>query len=72
MLRPSGLRSAVAWLPNTLAAAVTVGINGSDVSYDAGLHWTRFDDGEFNSVACANDGSCFAVGEGGRVAKLRL
>jgi hypothetical protein len=44
----------------------------SDVSADAGLHWTRFDGGEFNSVACAHDGPCFAVGEGGRVAKLRL
>jgi photosystem II stability/assembly factor-like uncharacterized protein len=70
--QPSGLRSAVAWLPGTLATAVTVGFNGSDVSYDAGLHWNRFDDGEFNSVACADNGPCFAVGVDGRVAKLRL
>jgi hypothetical protein len=52
--------------------AVTVGINGSDVSPDASLHWTRFDNGEFNSVACADNGPCFALGDGGRVAKLRL
>ena len=69
--QPSGLRSAVVWLPSTLATAVAVGFNGSDVSFDAGLHWNRFDDGGFNSVACAHDGSCFAVGESGRVGRLR-
>ena len=47
---PSGVRFAAAWLPFTLATAVTVGINGSDVSYDAGQHWARFDNGEFNTV----------------------
>jgi photosystem II stability/assembly factor-like uncharacterized protein len=70
--QPSGLRGSVAWVPGTLATAVTVGVNGSDVSYDAGLHWNRFDDGGFFSVACAPNGPCFAVGDGGRVAKLRL
>jgi photosystem II stability/assembly factor-like uncharacterized protein len=68
---PSGVRFAAAWLPFTLATAVTVGINGSDVSYDAGQHWARFDDGEFNSVGCAADGTCWAAGDAGRVAVLR-
>lgn len=68
---PSGVRSAAAWLPFTLATAVTVGINGSDVSYDAGQHWARFDDGEFNTVGCAADGACWAAGDAGRVAVLR-
>ena len=68
---PSGVRFAAAWLPFTLATAVTVGINGSDVSYDAGQHWTRFDDGEFNSISCAADGTCWAAGDTGRVAILR-
>jgi photosystem II stability/assembly factor-like uncharacterized protein len=68
---PSGVRFAAAWLPFTLAAAVSVGINGSDVSYDAGQHWARFDDGEFNSVGCAADGTCWAAGDAGRVAVLR-
>lgn len=68
---PSGVRFAAAWLPFTLATAVTVGINGSDVSYDAGQHWARFDDGEFNIVDCAADGTCWAAGDVGRVAVLR-
>lgn len=67
---PSGMRSAAAWLPFTPATAVTVGLNGSDISYDAGQHWTRFDDGEYNNLACAADGSCWAVGDSGRVAVL--
>jgi len=68
---PSGVRFAAAWLPFTAATAVTVGINGSDVSYDAGQHWIRFDDGELNSVDCAADGACWAVGDDGRVAVLQ-
>jgi photosystem II stability/assembly factor-like uncharacterized protein len=68
---PSGVRFAAAWLPFTLATAVAVGINGSDVSYDAGQHWARFDDGEFNTVGCAADGTCWAAGDAGRVAILR-
>jgi photosystem II stability/assembly factor-like uncharacterized protein len=67
---PSGVRFAAAWLPFTVATAVTVGINGSDVSYDAARHWTRFDDGEFNTVSCAADGTCWAAGDTGRVAVL--
>jgi photosystem II stability/assembly factor-like uncharacterized protein len=67
---PSGVRFAAAWLPLTRATAVTVGINGSDVSYDAGQHWTRFDDGEFNTVNCAGDGTCWTTGDTGRVAVL--
>jgi photosystem II stability/assembly factor-like uncharacterized protein len=68
---PSGVRFAAAWLPFTVATAVAVGINGSDVSYDAGQHWSRFDDGELNSIDCAADGTCWAVGDSGRVAVLR-
>ena len=68
---PSGVRSAAAWVPFTSATAITVGLNGSDVSYDAGQHWTRFDDGEFNTAGCATDGACWTVGDTGRVAVLR-
>jgi photosystem II stability/assembly factor-like uncharacterized protein len=68
---PSGVRFAAAWVPFTPATAVTVGINGSDISYDAGQHWARFDDGEFNTVSCAADGTCWAAGDAGRVAVLR-
>jgi hypothetical protein len=69
--QPPGLHGGVAWLPFTSLGAVTVGSNGSDISYDAGLHWTHFDDGDFGSIACAQDGSCWAVGQDGRVGVLQ-
>jgi hypothetical protein len=48
-----------------------VGLTGSDVSYDGGLHWHAFDTGQFDTVSCASDGSCWASGDLGRVAILR-
>lgn len=68
---PSGYRSGVSWLPRTLADVVSVGLTGSDISYDAGLHWHTFDTGQFDTVSCASDGSCWASGDLGRVAVLR-
>jgi photosystem II stability/assembly factor-like uncharacterized protein len=72
---PGEYRSGVAWLPVTDRAAVAVGPTGSDVSYDAGRTWTRFDTGSFDAVSCATggswDGGCWASGENGRVARLR-
>jgi photosystem II stability/assembly factor-like uncharacterized protein len=69
--QPPGLHTGVAWLPFTTLGAVAVGSSGSDVSYDAGLHWTHFDDGTFGTIACAHDGSCWAVGQNGRVGVLQ-
>ena len=68
--QPPGLHTGVAWLPFASFAAVAVGSSGSDISYDAGLHWTHFDDGTFGTIACAHDGSCWAVGDNGRVGVL--
>jgi hypothetical protein len=68
---PSGFRFAAAWLPGSRASLVAVGVNGSDVSYDGGRHWARFDAGEFNTVNCASDGTCWAAGDAGRAAVLR-
>jgi photosystem II stability/assembly factor-like uncharacterized protein len=75
---PSGSGSPPPGCPSPGATAVTVGINGSDVSYDAGQHWARFAGGELNSIDCAADGACWAVGgacwavgDSGRVAVLR-
>lgn len=68
---PGEYRSGVAWLAGTGATAVAVGPTGSDVSFDGGRHWTRFDPGSFDTVACAEDGACWAAGENGRVATLR-
>ena len=69
--QPTGYRSGVTWLPHTRAGAVAVGLTGSDISYDGGLHWHTFDTGQFDTVSCAPDGSCWASGDLGRVAVLR-
>ena len=58
-------------VPHTLATVIAVGLTGSDVSFDAGLHWHTFDTGQFDTVSCAPDGSCWASGDLGRVAILR-
>ncbi len=67
---PPGYRSGSAWLPHERNAALAVGPTGSDVTTDAGRTWVPFDGGSFDSVECAPDGSCWASGEQGRVARL--
>lgn len=67
---PSGYRSGVTFRPRTVATAVAVGLSGSDISYDGGRHWKTFDTGQFDTVSCAQDGSCWASGDLGRVAVL--
>jgi len=67
---PAGYRSGVTWVPHTRATVIAVGLTGSDVSYDGGLHWQTFDTGQFDTVTCAPDGSCWASGDLGRVAIL--
>jgi hypothetical protein len=47
-----------------------VGPTGSDVSFDQGRSWQRFDDGSFDTVDCANPRACWASGTQGRVAYL--
>jgi photosystem II stability/assembly factor-like uncharacterized protein len=68
---PGEYRSGAAWVPGTGAAALAVGPTGSDISYDGGLTWHRFDTGSFDAVACAHGGACWASGEQGRLARLR-
>jgi hypothetical protein len=67
---PPGYRSGSAWLTHERNVALAVGPTGSDVTTDAGRTWTLFDTGTFDSVECARDGSCWASGEQGRVARL--
>ncbi len=57
---PAGYRSGVTWVPHTLATVIAVGLTGSDASYDGGLTWHTFDTGQFDTVSCAPDGSCWA------------
>jgi photosystem II stability/assembly factor-like uncharacterized protein len=66
---PGEYRSGTAWLGRS-STALAVGPTGSDVSYDAGRTWTRFDTGTFDAVECTSDGSCWASGAQGRVARL--
>jgi photosystem II stability/assembly factor-like uncharacterized protein len=68
---PAGYRSGVTWVPHTPATVIAVGLTGSDVSFDDGLHWHTFDTGQFDTVSCAADGSCWASGDLGRVAILQ-
>ncbi|XVU23875.1 WD40/YVTN/BNR-like repeat-containing protein [Actinoplanes sp. CA-054009] len=65
---PGEYRSGSAWASRSVALAV--GPTGSDYSRDGGRTWTRFDTGNFDAVECAADGSCWASGPTGRVAKL--
>ncbi|MGE5290435.1 MAG: WD40/YVTN/BNR-like repeat-containing protein [Micromonosporaceae bacterium] len=68
---PAGYRSGVTWVPHTPATIIAVGLTGSDISDDGGLHWHTFDTGQFDAVSCAPDGSCWASGDLGRVAILQ-
>ncbi|MFG1988454.1 WD40/YVTN/BNR-like repeat-containing protein [Actinoplanes sp. NPDC048988] len=65
---PGEYRSGAAWASRS--AALAVGPTGSDYSRDGGRTWTRFDTGNFDAVACTTDGSCWASGPNGRVARL--
>ena len=68
--QPSGYRSGITFLPRGDDDLVAVGLTGSDVSWDGGRTWTTFDTGQFDTVACASDGACWASGDLGRVAVL--
>jgi photosystem II stability/assembly factor-like uncharacterized protein len=65
---PGEYRSGAAWTGRG-RTALTVGPTGSDISHDGGVTWRRFDTGSFDAVECAN-GSCWASGEAGRIARL--
>ena len=68
--KPSGFRECVVYKPGT-DIALTVGPNGSDISYDGGGNWARFSSEGFHAIAVSPDGrSCWAAGRGGKIAKL--
>ncbi|MBP2474479.1 photosystem II stability/assembly factor-like uncharacterized protein [Crossiella equi] len=69
---PKGYRSGTTWLPHTGGGVLAVGPTGSDLSLDGGRSWHAFDSGSFDTVTCTRDLSCWAAGEKGRVARLRL
>lgn len=71
---PRGYRSGVAVVPGTGATPllVAVGSSGSDYSADGGESWTPIDTTGYNAVAAAGPDAVWAVGPGGRVARLRI
>jgi photosystem II stability/assembly factor-like uncharacterized protein len=62
--RPSGFRSAVAYVP-ALKAWIAVGTSGSDISMDLGKTWKRFDGAAYNAI-----GFPWAVGPKGAIARF--
>lgn len=61
---PHGYRSAVQWNEQE-KLWIAAGTNGSDVSRDDGRTWQKLDDGNWNALSLP-----FAVGPGGRIARL--
>ncbi|MFE0170789.1 WD40/YVTN/BNR-like repeat-containing protein [Streptomyces sp. NPDC059002] len=67
---PPAYRSGVAWFPHSRSAALAVGPTGTDVTADGGRTWRTVDTGSYDTVDCVEDGSCWASGEKGRIARL--
>jgi photosystem II stability/assembly factor-like uncharacterized protein len=65
---PPEYRSGATWADGH--TAIAVGPSGSDVSTDAGVTWTRFDNGSLDTVDCASPVACWASGANGRAAYL--
>ncbi|MDT7779346.1 MAG: hypothetical protein QOC99_1858 [Acidobacteriota bacterium] len=70
--RPGGYRSCVAFVPGTRGLKlIAVGPSGSDYSTDGGRTWTAIGAEGFHSVSITKRGdAAWAVGEGGRIARL--
>ena len=71
--RLRSFRSAVAYVPRSNGRVVlAVGPAGSDISRDGGRTWSPIGDEGFHALSIAPDGTAWAVGEKGAVAKLRV
>jgi len=67
--RPSGFRSAVAYVGDRNRMLVAVGPSGSEFSTDNGANWKSLDSTGYHAVSFAGPQG-WAVGENGRIAKL--
>ncbi len=65
-----GYRSGVAALPGRRRVLVAVGATGSSISDDRGGTWRTISSSGLNSVGASQDGSVWAVGARGAIAKL--
>src|SRR5437763_2062068 len=66
---PRGYRSAVAFVPGKQNDLVAVGTTGADASHDGGRTWQPIDSENYNAISFARDGSGWAVGPKGRIAR---
>lgn len=70
-MMPGGFRSSVVRSQQDgFAALVAVGPSGSDISLDDGRTWTPIEGPGFHVVSIAADGTVWAAGGEGRIAKL--
>ncbi len=67
--RPTGYRSAVAYIDDR--TTIAVGTNGTDVSYDRGRIWKKIGNENLNAVAAKGKKGVWAVGPNGGVYKLK-
>jgi photosystem II stability/assembly factor-like uncharacterized protein len=67
-----GYRSAVVFVPKQADTLIAVGMSGSDVSRDRGQSWDLFSKESFNAVSAAPDGSVWAAGANGAIARLTV
>jgi photosystem II stability/assembly factor-like uncharacterized protein len=65
-----GYRSGVARAGTRRNVLIAVGTSGSDISRDGGRSWAPLGDTGYNVVARAADGSTWAAGPRGRIARL--
>jgi photosystem II stability/assembly factor-like uncharacterized protein len=72
--RLRSFRSAVAYVPGSKGLRlIAVGPGGTDSSSDGGRTWTPLGDDGFHALSISpTGGAAWAVGEGGRIALLRL
>lgn len=68
---PKGYRSAVLYAAGRMTW-IAAGPSGSDVSEDNGRSWRAIDEGSFHTLSVASDGSVWAAGEKGRIARLKF
>ena len=66
----SGYRSGVTFVPGNRRFLIAVGSSGSDLSQDGGVSWNAVPATGLNGVGAAADGSVWAVGVAGKIAKL--
>jgi photosystem II stability/assembly factor-like uncharacterized protein len=65
--QPGGFRSGVEVVDGK--TWIAVGTSGEDISTDRGMHWRHSGSLNLNAVVALNDGTVFAVGPKGTVAR---